>query len=1091
MHGWSVVLGTAGARQRRLLSATALLALLVAAAPAGATVSPGGRAYERVSPNDKFGGQAGGAVDVADYAYVTPDGKGVFFRAAGAPFTGATRGIQDYAVARRTATGWSVKNPFPLPPSGPINFVDYKVNSPWPSDNLESIAFMTGGGGLVPGNPQVPHIGGFPEAVGLYRTNSDGPLTWLSEPTISAPVPAVGSIAELPFMPSGGSPDLSTTYFAYYGTLVAEDAPRTPNVDPLSRLTSAWGFYRYANGRVEAAGVLPDGTTDPFGAVPAGTASAPNQTANMMHPDDFHNQVSADGTRALFVSPDPNAGSGRPPQVYLRKNGTTTVLVSRSALTGEAAPSGAAPQKRLATLSGSQGFSYAYGARDGSRVYFQSTDQLTADAPDDGTKKAYVFDVAAESTTYLPGVQGEVIAASDDLSRFLYASAVNPSILVGPLGVWADGHATTIATRDQPVVAVESNFRRQAWIEDGRTTADGSSFVFQSNSPLPGGFNNSSGWEEVYRYETASGKLECLSCAPEGQTPTSNSHLSDNGQTPPMNDLNGQLRATRAMSSDGKRVFFATENALVERDTNGMRDVYEWEDGKVQLISTGRSQYHSYLLDTSASGDDVFIATREGLAGDDRDGAFDVYDARIGEGFPAEPAKPECVSNCRPPSDAAPAMPSAATVTFTGAGDLAGLPSVVAPAAKLVVGKHTVRGHTVTLTVRAPRVGTLSASGAGLRTAHRVVTKAGSYQLEGHADQERRPHAGAQRQVADQDPCSLPAAERYRRFEVDLADREGVGAMTTSMESNDMNVPTIHRLDIRALAVAVLTVIALVIAGQAPARADFGLQPGSFTFTDTNMKAGGHGDVTTTFAVNRLPGSGEPDGNLKSLSVNLPPGMVGNAQTTPQCNITRVQEGFTGAFCPLSSAVGYAVVHIAYPGSGGVGGDQTALIYNITPDDGEPAAFGFAVYNATVRLSAGVGSDYRVRMTGQNITEMVQTMRGTVVFWGVPADHTGPGALMDINTYRMFDGPSSEQLRLPFLSNPTACGADPLPAVMSVTSWQNPGVTVSHDSVLGPFTNCAEVPFEPAIAVRSDSATAGVPASYTTELDSATEPEPG
>jgi hypothetical protein len=728
MHGWSVVLGTTGARQRRLLSATALLTLLVAAAPAGAAVSPGGRAYERVSPNDKFGGQAGGAVDLADYAYVTPDGKGVFFRVAGAPEIGAARGIQDYAVARRTATGWSVKNPFPLP-SGPINFVDYKVNSPWPSDDLQSIAYMTGGGGLVPGNPQVPHISGLPEAQGLYRTNLNGPLTWLSEPTISAPVPAVGNIAELPFIPSGGSPDLSTTYFAYYGTLVAQDAPRTPNVGA-DRLSSAWGFYRYANGRVEAAGVLPDGTVDPFGAVPAGAASAPNGVANMMHPDDFHNQVSADGTRALFVSPDPNAGSGRPPQVYLRKNGTTTVLVSRSTLTGEAAPTGALPQTRLAGVSSGQGISYAFGARDGSRVYFQSADQLTADAPDDGTRKAYLFDVATESTTYLPGVQGEVIAASDDLSRFLYAFGPNQATLAGPLGLWADGHATTIATRDRPAVSLTSNLRRLAWIEDGRATADGSSFVFQSTSPLPGGFNNTSGYEEVYRYETASGKLDCLSCAPEGQTATAHSHLSDNGQTPPMNDLNGQLRATRAMSSDGKRVFFGTQSALVERDTNGMRDVYEWEDGKVQLITTGRSQYQSYLLDTSASGDDVFIATREGLAGDDRDGAYDVYNARIGEGFPAEPVKPECVSNCRPPSDAAPAMPSVATVTFTGAGDLAGLPSVVAPAPKLVVSKHTVRGHTVTLTVRAPRVGTLSASGAGLRSAHRVVTKAGSYQLK-------------------------------------------------------------------------------------------------------------------------------------------------------------------------------------------------------------------------------------------------------------------------------------------------------------------------------------------------------------------------
>ena len=179
-----------GARRRRLLSATALLALL-ARRRACAALSPGGRAYERVSPNDKFGGQAGGAVDLADYAYVTPDGKGIFFRVAGASEIGAARGLQDYAVARRTATGWSVKDPFPLP-SGAISFADYKVNTPWPSDDLGSIAYMMGGGGLVPGNPAVPnHLAGQPSAQGLYRTGPDGsPLTWLSEPTISAPVPS-------------------------------------------------------------------------------------------------------------------------------------------------------------------------------------------------------------------------------------------------------------------------------------------------------------------------------------------------------------------------------------------------------------------------------------------------------------------------------------------------------------------------------------------------------------------------------------------------------------------------------------------------------------------------------------------------------------------------------------------------------------------------------------------------------------------------------------------------------------------------------------------------------------------------------------
>lgn len=721
----SMGLGATGRHCRRGIRPIALLpalaVLLSMAATAHAAQGPGGRVYEQVSPVEKFGYPAGaGGADAPIYAVAAADGNGLFYGMPG-PVGDAKRGMQNYAVGRRSATGWSVFNPFPLPATASINYLDYQVQAPLPSEDLGSVAYQMSGGGLVEGNPSVPHTTGDPQAEALYRADLDGAFAWLSQPTTDPPVPAVGAVEGGGFVPAGGSADLDTFFFSYYGTLVPEDAPRAPNVT--DRLSSPWGFYRYANGHLESAGVLPDGTVDPFGAIPAGAAAPPNTVANFTTPRDFQNQVSADGTRALFVSPDPNAGSGQTSQLYVRKDGASTVLVSRSALTGDPAPDGPAAQRRIAI--DPPGASYAYGSRDGSHVYFQSIDQLTADAPDDGAKKAYLFDVDHETTQYLPGVQGDVLAASDDLSRFLYASSAVPT-LVGPLGVWADGHATTIATRARPI-STPDNGSRRAWVSQGRATADGSSFVFQSNSPLPGGFNNARGFEEVYRYDVAGATLSCLSCAPVGDTAQGNSHVSDNGGTGPATNLDGEVRNNRGISSDGSRVFFTTPSALVDRDSNGRRDAYVWDAGTIRLISSGLSSADSYLLDNSASGDDVFFATKEGLAEVDRDGEYDVYDARVGGGFPEGPARPSCPSNCRPSTDP-PAGAPAATVTFGGAGNLTG--PAIAPATKVTVTKRTVKGRTVTLSIRAPGAGTLSATGDGLRTVHRAVVRAGTYRLK-------------------------------------------------------------------------------------------------------------------------------------------------------------------------------------------------------------------------------------------------------------------------------------------------------------------------------------------------------------------------
>ena len=110
------------------------------------------------------------------------------------------------------------------------------------------------------------------------------------------------------------------------------------------------------------------------------------------------------------------------------------------------------------------------------------------------------------------------------------------------------------------------------------------------------------------------------------------------------------------MTDDG-RVFFFTENALVPQDTNQAEDVYEFVEGRPQLITTGTggapfmhygvigSQTVPGLIGVSANGTDVYFGTTDVLVGQDLNGQeIKIYDARIGGGFPFVNSAPPCVS---------------------------------------------------------------------------------------------------------------------------------------------------------------------------------------------------------------------------------------------------------------------------------------------------------------------------------------------------------------------------------------------------------------------------------------------------------------
>jgi hypothetical protein len=634
-----------------LMPGHARAAIIEKAPEPGAPGLPDGRVYEQVTPAAKNGNQAGPGAPLGNaYGLSTADGSRVLYSSTG-PIGEAHSGVDNFSVSERTASGWTTKAVLPAPPPTPPRDPVSPFDPIWllPSSDLLSAAF-------VAHNPFTQVNLDFADPAfsfaSTYLSHDDEPAEWLGAPTVEDPFPALEHNTEPSDLAlAGAASNLETLYYEYYGTLLPEDAPRRPTV--AEENTFAWGLYGWHDGHLKAAGILPPeeklpsgeanpyaGEEDPYGAIAAALGQQPLGAT----PADFDNEVSSNGSTLLFVSPAPESGSGRTPQLYARLNGATSVLVSRSGLTG--LPSLNGPDA-ITGLSGSGLVSYAYGSPDGSHVFFASQEQLTSNAPTDSSIKEYQFDLATATLSYLPGVTAPILASSDDGSTVVFDDAES-----GELAMWSGGHVTAITPLPTPS-------EEGLYVSPVRLAANASELVFQTNSPIPG-FNNGEGLGEVYRYDLNTNGLSCVSCPPEGQMPLGSANLSDDD----LHHSTHLVSDSRGVSEDGSEIFFDTPDQLVPEDENRTRDVYEWHDSRLSLISSGKGNSESFFLDNSASGDDVFFATSDNLSGSDTDGSYDVYDARVDGGFPQSTAPVvKCSGSC---PAAASTLPPVTTLASTG-----------------------------------------------------------------------------------------------------------------------------------------------------------------------------------------------------------------------------------------------------------------------------------------------------------------------------------------------------------------------------------------------------------------------------------------
>jgi hypothetical protein len=334
--------------------------------------------------------------------------------------------------------------------------------------------------------------------------------------------------------------------------------------------------------------------------------------------------VSADGSRVYWT----DLASGN---LYLREGGSTVQVDGAPEVGG--------------------GGTFQVASANGAVAFFTKAGHL------------YRYDAAGELTTDLtPGGEVEgVLGASADGSHVYYLTATGLFL--------RNGASTTEVAAD----ANATNYPPATGT--ARVSPDGSHLAFLSKASL-GGYDNVGQASrvpesEVFLYDATAGPLGTLTCA--SCNPTLGRPLGASSIPGAIGGGEGSdvvpAYKPRALSADGRRLFFDSADSLVLQDTDNARDVYEWEaqgtgscvraGGCVNLVSSGRQA--ATFADASASGDDAFFLTDGSLVPSDPLNTVDLYDARAGGGFPIPPKPIPCEGDACQPLPSPPDDPAIGT----------------------------------------------------------------------------------------------------------------------------------------------------------------------------------------------------------------------------------------------------------------------------------------------------------------------------------------------------------------------------------------------------------------------------------------------
>jgi hypothetical protein len=218
----------------------------------------------------------------------------------------------------------------------------------------------------------------------------------------------------------------------------------------------------------------------------------------------------------------------------------------------------------------------------------------------------------------------------------------------------------------------------------------------------------------------------------------------------------------------------------------------------------------------------------------------------------------------------------------------------------------------------------------------------------------------------------------------------------------------------------------------------------------------------------------EPEGKVRDVRVDLPPGMAVDPEAVAQCSEVQLQE----SQCPEASQVGEDEA----TGTATVGVKLTVTekfrVFNMQRKPGEPARFGIEIKvpllgiddqsyleggiswyeEAETSENSGVPSgDFHEYFKIRELPTTPEIVESKLIFWGVPHEHN---AAAPDNT---------------FLTLPSTCAGKQL-TYLHVDSYENPGdyLAYANETPVG-ATGCGSLEYKPTLALTPETTQADTP----------------
>jgi hypothetical protein len=212
-----------------------------------------------------------------------------------------------------------------------------------------------------------------------------------------------------------------------------------------------------------------------------------------------------------------------------------------------------------------------------------------------------------------------------------------------------------------------------------------------------------------------------------------------------------------------------------------------------------------------------------------------------------------------------------------------------------------------------------------------------------------------------------------------------------------------------------------------------------------------------------------PEGTLKDIRVDLPVGLSVNPQAAEQCDLAK----FESETCLPGAAVGVSAITTSLAGI--VAPPVSATVYDLIPNEGEPALFGFRVLGNPVFLKADVAWDgdyhegFTIAVPKSPVGEVLKNRlsfngrSGDGTFLTIPSTCFNPAQSPYESVYSTYLRADSTQVSNPTFPNGSSAFEAALP-----------------DGVMP--TGCDKVPFSPSTEVAPGTARTDSPTGPTVDV---------